>query len=137
MRAIEEAAAYVARGHRDIITGLTGLRFGEAVFTGGAGRGRLWPQIMADVLGVPVHIPAVTESSALGAAICAGTAAGVYSGLLEPRPELRRRAATFDPDPAAVAAYDERYATWREVYRRMLDITDDGLLSPLWRAAGA
>ena len=137
VRAIEEAAAYVARGHRDIIAGLTGLHFGEMVFTGGAGRGRLWPQIMADVLGVPVHIPAVTESSALGAAICAGTAAGVYSGLLEPRPGLRRRAATFEPDPAAVAAYDERYATWREVYRRMLEITDDGLLRPLWRAAGA
>jgi autoinducer 2 (AI-2) kinase len=137
VRAIEEAAAYVARGHRDIIASLTGLEFGEAVFTGGAGRGRLWPQIMADVLGVPVHIPAVTESSALGAAICAGTGAGVFSGLHELRPGLRRRAATFEPDPAAVAAYDERYATWRAVYQRMLDITDDGLLSPLWRAAGA
>jgi len=136
VRAIEEAAAYVARGHRDIITSLTGLRFGEAVFTGGAAKGRLWPQIMADVLGVPVHIPAVTESSALGAAICAGTGAGLYSGLLEPRPGLRRRAATFEPDRAAAAAYDERYAVWREIYQRMLDITDDGLLSPLWRAAG-
>src|SRR3984957_1612730 len=31
VRAIEEAAAYVARGHRDIITSLTGLRFGEVV----------------------------------------------------------------------------------------------------------
>jgi autoinducer 2 (AI-2) kinase len=137
VRAIEEAAAYVARGHRDIIASLTGLEFGEAVFTGGAGRGRLWPQIMADVLGVPVHIPAVTESSALGAAICAGTGAGVFSHLHELRPGLRRRAATFEPDPAAVAAYDEKYATWRAVYQRMLDITDDGLLSPLWRAAGA
>jgi len=137
VRAIEEAAAYVARGHRDIITSLTGLRFGEAVFTGGAAKGRLWPQIMADVLGVPVHIPVVTESSALGAAVCAGTGAGLYSGLLEPRPGLRRRAATFEPDRAAAAAYDERYAAWREIYQRMLDITDDGLLSPLWRAAGA
>ena len=137
VRALEEAAAYVARGHRDIISGLTGREFGEAVFTGGAGRGRLWPQIMADVLGVPVHIPPVTESSALGAAICAGTGAGLYEGLHELRPALRRRAATFEPDPAAVAAYDEKYATWREVYQRMLDITDDGLLRPLWRAAGA
>jgi autoinducer 2 (AI-2) kinase len=137
VRAIEEAAAYAARGHRDIITSLTGLRFDEVVFTGGAARGRLWPQIMADVLGVPVHIPAVTESSALGAAICAGTGAGIYSDLLEPRPSLRRRAATFEPGQAAVAAYDERYAAWREIYRRMLDITDDGLLKPLWRAAGA
>ena len=135
VRAIEEAAAYVARGHRDIIAGLTGLRFDEMVFTGGAARGRLWPQIMADVLGVPVHIPAVTESSALGAAICAGVGAGVYSGLAEL--DVRRRVRTFEPDRAAAAAYDERYAAWREIYRRMLDITQDGLLRPLWRAAGA
>jgi sugar (pentulose or hexulose) kinase len=87
--------------------------------------------------GVPVHIPAVTESSALGAAICAGTGAGVYSGLLELRPGLRRRAATFEPGQAVAAAYDERYAAWREIYQRMLDITDDGLLNRLWRAAGA
>jgi autoinducer-2 kinase len=137
VRAIEEAAAYVARGHRDIITSLTGLRFEEVVFTAGAAKGQLWPQIMADVLGVPVHIPAVTESSALGAAICAGTAAGVYSSLLELRPGLRRRVGTFEPDQAAAAAYDEQYAAWRQIYQRMLDITDDGLLNPLWRAAGA
>jgi autoinducer 2 (AI-2) kinase len=137
VRAIEEAAAYVARGHRDIITGLTGLRFDEVVFTGGAARGRLWPQIMANVLGVPVRIPAVTESSALGAAICAGTGAGLYSHLAELQPQLRRRVATFEPEQAAVAVYDEKYAAWREIYRRMLDITEDGLLNPLWRAAGA
>jgi autoinducer 2 (AI-2) kinase len=137
VRAIEEAAAYVARGHRDIITGLTGLRFDEVVFTGGAARGRLWPQIMANVLGVPVRIPAVTESSALGAAICAGTGAGVYSHLAELQPQLRRRVATFEPEQAVVAAYDEKYAAWREIYRRMLEITEDGLLNPLWRAAGA
>ncbi|HEX3390786.1 MAG TPA: FGGY family carbohydrate kinase, partial [Streptosporangiaceae bacterium] len=41
VRALEEAAAYVARGHRDIITELTGLAFEEATFTGGAARGRL------------------------------------------------------------------------------------------------
>jgi autoinducer 2 (AI-2) kinase len=137
VRAIEEAAAYVARGHRDIIAGLTGLSFGEVVFTGGAARGRLWPQIMANVLGVPVHIPAVTESSALGAAICAGAGVGIYSRLAELEPSLRRRAATFEPDPAAVAAYDEKYEAWREIYLRMLDISEDGLLNPLWRAAGA
>jgi autoinducer-2 kinase len=137
VRALEEAAAYVARGHRDIITGLTGLAFEEATFTGGAAKGRLWPQIMADVLGVPVHVPVVTESSALGAALCAGLGAGCYASLAELRPQLRRRGATYEPDPGAVARYDERYPAWREIYARMLGISEDGLLSPLWRAAGA
>jgi autoinducer 2 (AI-2) kinase len=92
---------------------------------------------MADALGVTVHVPAVTESSALGAAICAGTGAGVYSGLAELGPRLRRRGATFEPEPAAVAVYDERYAAWLEIYRRMLGMSEDGLLNPLWRAAGS
>jgi autoinducer 2 (AI-2) kinase len=137
IRAIEEAGAYVARGHRDIITELTGLRFDEATFTGGAAKGRLWPQIMADVLGVPVHVPVVTESSALGAAVCAGVGAGSFASVDELRPELRRRAATYEPGTGAVARYDEGYPAWREIYARMLGISEDGLLSPLWRAAGA
>ena len=137
IRAIEEAAAFVARGHRDIIAELTGSGCTELVCTGGAAKGTLWPQIIADVVGVPVHVPAVTESSALGAAICAGTGAGIYSSLTELESDLRPRSRTHLPDAAAVAIYDERYARWRQVYQRMLTLCDDGLLNPLWRAAGA
>ena len=137
VRAIEEAAAYVARGHRDIISELTGITFTELVFTGGAAKGKLWPQIIADVTDLPVHVPVVKESSALGAAICAGVGAGIYGSLTDLEPHLRARSATFEPGEAAVAVYDEAYRTWLQVYRRMLAMCDDGLLSPLWRAAGA
>ena len=137
IRAVEEAAAYVVRGHLGIITELTGARVSELTFSGGAAKGALWPQIIADVLGVPVHVPAVTESSALGAALCAGTGAGLYGGLTDLEGELRKRAATFEPQPAAVAAYDDRYARWRQIYPVMLGLSEDGLLDPLWRAAGA
>jgi autoinducer-2 kinase len=137
VRAIEEAAAYVVRGHLDIISGLTSTRVTELTFSGGAAKGTLWPQIIADVVGLPVHVPAVTESSALGAALCAGQGAGLYASLTELEGELRRRAATFEPDPAAVAAYHDGYAAWRRVYPRLLGLSEDGLLRPLWRAAGA
>ncbi len=137
VRAIEEAAAFVARGHRDIIAELTGTSFTELVFTGGAAKGTLWPQIMADMLGVPVHVPAVTESSALGAAICAGTGAGIFASLAELESDLRPRSRSYEPAAAAVTVYDDRYAIWQQVYQRMLAMSDDGLLNPLWRAAGA
>jgi autoinducer-2 kinase len=127
----------VTRGHRDIISELTGIAFTELVFTGGAAKGSLWPQIIADVTGALVHVPVVTESSALGAAICAGVGAGIYGGLTDLEHDLRARSATFGPGAAAVALYDEAYPNWRQVYRRMLDLCEDGLLSPLWRAAGA
>jgi autoinducer-2 kinase len=137
VRAIEEAAAYVVRGHLGIIGELTGAQVSELTFTGGGAKGTLWPQIIADVLGLPVHVPAVTESSALGAALCAGVGAGLYAGLTDLEGELRKRAATFEPEPAAVATYHDSYAAWRRIYPRMLELSEDGLLNPLWRAAGA
>jgi autoinducer 2 (AI-2) kinase len=137
IRAIEEAAAYVVRGHLGIITELTAAPVTELTFTGGAAKGALWPQVIADVLGLPVRVPAVTESSALGAALCAGRGAGLYSSLTELESDLRQRPAVFEPDPAAVAAYDDSYGAWLQVYQRMLDISEEGLLNPLWRAAGA
>jgi autoinducer 2 (AI-2) kinase len=137
IRAIEEAAAYVVRGHLGIIGELTNASVTELTFTGGAAKGALWPQVIADVLGLPVNVPAVTESSALGAALCAGRGAGLYSSLTDLEGELRKRAATFEPDPAAVSAYHDSYAAWRQLYPRMLGLSEDGLLNPLWRAAGA
>jgi len=136
IRAIEEAAAYVARGHLAIITELTGAHPRGLTFSGGAAKGTLWPQIMADVLALPVSVPAVTESSALGAALCAGKGADVYASLDDLDGELRQRAATFEPDPRAVPIYHDTYDAWREIYARMLDLSEDGLLRPLWRAAG-
>jgi autoinducer 2 (AI-2) kinase len=137
IRAIEEAAAYVVRGHLDIISELCAGRPAELTFSGGAAKGSLWPQIIADVLGMPVHVPAVTESSALGAALCAGKGAGIYRSLTDLEAELRERAATFQPGAAAVAAYNDSYAGWQQIYQRMLALSDEGLLNPLWRAAGA
>src|SRR5439155_10536323 len=49
IRAIEEAAAYVSYGHLKVIEEVTGRRCDDVIFTGGASKGVLWPQILADV----------------------------------------------------------------------------------------
>jgi autoinducer 2 (AI-2) kinase len=134
-RAIEEAAAYVSRGHLEIVEEVTAATVDAVVFTGGAAKGTLWPRILADVLDVPVRIPAVKESSALGAAICAGVGAGVHSSLADAA-RLARFETTIDPEAEAAHRYRELYDQWRAVYDRMLDISEDGVVRPLWRAAG-
>ncbi len=136
IRAIEESAAYVARGHLRIIEDLTGHIFEEAVFTGGASKGSLWPQIVADVLGVPVRIPVVRESTSLGAAMCAGVGAGLYPDLDEAARRIVRFERTVEPEMAAHTQYDDLYERWAAVYGRQLEIAEAGLLPPLWRAAG-
>jgi autoinducer-2 kinase len=137
IRAIEESAAYVAKSHLEIIESLIGVRVPEVVFTGGSAKGVLWPQIVADVLGVPVHIPAVKESTALGAAICAARGAGLITDIAAEARRVARLERTVTPDPAAHAAYQALHARWLEVYARQLAISEAGLLRPLWRAAGA
>jgi len=136
IRAIEESAAYVARSHLAIIEELTDTRTTEVVFTGGSAKGTLWPQVIADVLGVPVHIPEVKESTALGAAICAAAGAGLVADPVTGARRVARFERTVMPDPAAHAIYTALHARWLEVYARQLDISEAGLLRPLWRAAG-
>ena len=88
---------------------------------------------MADVLGVPVHRRRHREQRARRRDLCRGG----RRDLRQPARaagSLRAYAATYQP--SGTADYDERYHAWREIYRRMLDITEDGLLRPLWRAAG-
>jgi autoinducer-2 kinase len=92
---------------------------------------------MANVLGAQVHVPAVIESSALGAAICAATGVGIFSSLEENRAQLRQWQRTFDPSPDAASTYDGLYDHWTRVYTKMLELSDEGLLKPLWRAADA
>jgi len=137
IRAMEEQAAYTARGHLRIIEELTGRTFDELVFTGGAAKGVLWPQIVADVLGVAVRVPQVKESTALGAALYAGLGAGLYADLDEVVAQLVRFERTFEPQAAARAAYDQHFAAWAAVYPRLLELSEVGLLRPMWWPAGA
>jgi autoinducer 2 (AI-2) kinase len=137
IRALEEQAAYTARGHLAIISELTGRTFDELVFTGGAAKGRLWPQIVADVVGLPVRVPSVKESTALGAALYAGIGAGLYGEIGEVVDSLVKFERTAEPQPEARRTYDERYEAWRNVYARVLDLSEAGLLRPMWWPAGA
>ena len=135
-RAIEESAAYVSRGHLGVIEELADLRVEEAVLTGGAAKGTLWPQIVADVLDLPVRIPVIKESTALGAAIYAGVGAGLYRDAASTADRLVRFEHTFAPQPEAVSIYNELFDRWLELYRRSLEMSEAGLVRPLWRAAG-
>jgi autoinducer 2 (AI-2) kinase len=136
IRAIEESAAYVARGHLDVLEELSGRPIEEIVFTGGGAKGRLWPRILADVLGTTVHVPAVKESTSLGAALYAGVGAGLYDDLPAAARRVVRIERTVEPDPKAHGIYQELYQQWRKVYTHSLELVEDGVLRPLWRAAG-
>ena len=135
-RAIMENTALIARGHMDLVRESTGGAPQEVVFAGGASKGDIWCQILADVLGLPVKVPVVREATALGAAIIAGYGAGIYSDISSASRQLVKWAKVFEPNMEAHQVYDRMYGVWRKIYDAQLALSDAGITRYMWAAPG-
>ncbi len=93
-----------------------GVDTSELVATGGGAKSDAWLQIKADIFGVPIVRPRVTECGVLGAAMLAGMASGAFKSASEAVECLVRRDRVFEPDPARHTLYRERHALWRGLY---------------------
>lgn len=135
-RAIMENTAMVTKGHLELVRETTGNAPDEVVFAGGASKGDIWCQILADVLGLPVKVPVVKEATALGAAILAGHGAGLFSDISGTARELVKWDKTFTPNPESRQVYEAMYAPWREVYQAQLALADRHVTRHMWAAPG-
>jgi glycerol kinase len=79
-RAALEATAYQTREVLDAMRKDSGVRLKTLKVDGGMTRNTLLMQFQADLLGVPVVRPRVSETTALGAAYAAGVAVGYWAG---------------------------------------------------------
>ncbi len=77
-RAALEAMAYQTRDVVECMQRDSGIRARELRVDGGATRNDLLCQFQADILGIPVVRPVITETTALGAAYLAGLAVGFW-----------------------------------------------------------
>jgi glycerol kinase len=82
---------------------------------GGATVNRWLMQFQADVLGVPVSVPEIAETTALGAAYLAGIATGVWT--IEQVGEMWREADRYEPRMEA-AQREELLADWQRALER-------------------
>ena len=80
-RATLEAICFQTRAVLDAMTEDSGVRLAVLKVDGGATVNNLLMQLQADILGVPVVRPVVTETTALGAAYAAGLAVGFWPDL--------------------------------------------------------
>ena len=135
-RAIMENAAMVTKGNMDLVSDVTGVKPSEIIFASGASKSSLWCQIVADVLGLPVHIPKVKEATALGAAILAGIGVGIYDDIQSTAKKIVKIDKTYYPNQENHAIYNNLYANWREVYSAQLALSDKKLTKHMWNAPG-
>jgi glycerol kinase len=115
-RAALESIAYQSADVLDAMQKDSSIQLNELRVDGGAARNDLLMQFQADILGVPVVRPVVTETTALGAAYLAGLAVGFWSSQDEIAAQWqmdRRFAPRMSEDERS-----QRLATWRRAIER-------------------
>ncbi|GAA0444056.1 xylulokinase [Acrocarpospora corrugata] len=118
LRAVMEGVAFQMRWALEY-----GHQFGQDLATiravGGGTIGTQWLQIIADILGRPLHtITNPQDAGAIGAAACALVALGHWPDFTP----LKARATidtTYQPDPARAETYTRRYATYLRLYEAL------------------
>jgi glycerol kinase len=112
--AYQSAALLLAMGRDAAAAGAAAVT--ELRVDGGACVNDLLMQFQADLLGIPVVRPAITETTALGAAYLAGLSTGVYSSTQE-LSALWRAQHRFEPSLDTARA-QERMAHWEHAVRQ-------------------
>jgi xylulokinase len=111
-RAILEAVAFEVRWNLSVHSEM-GERIESLLMVGGATKSPFWPQIVADVTNVPVHVPVAQECAVLGAATMAQQATGV-----EVQQDTAGRAIerSYLPARDACRAYDRLYGLYGKAF---------------------
>ncbi len=121
-RAVLEATAWQTREVLDAANAVAETPLAELRVDGGMTADELLMQFQADVLGVPVVRPEMTETTALGAAFAAGLAVGFWPDQAELRERWsldRRWEPQMDEDTR-----EREYAQWKKAVARSLDWID-------------
>jgi xylulokinase len=115
VRAVLEGVAFGLRDSLELLLAL-GVEAERGRASGGGARGRLWLEIVASVLGVPLELTAAEEGSAFGAALLGGVAGGVFADVHDAVARCVRVRDVVEPNPAWAAAYAEQYPSYRSLY---------------------
>jgi autoinducer-2 kinase len=135
-RSLEENAAIVSMLNLEEIFTFTGVSTDSITFAGGASKAPLWSQILADVTGKEIKIPAVTEATALGGAFACGVAIGEYDSIASVAKELVTWDKKYEPNAANYSQYQDIAAKWKQAYKAQLKLVDDNITTSMWKAPG-
>jgi xylulokinase len=117
-RAMMECIAFSLKELLDVASEL-GARVKRVRSMGGGARSDFWLQMKADLLGLPIEVPACEETACLGDAIFAMVGTGTYRSIEEASRAVVKVARRFEPDPKNFAAYHDAYVRFEEAYRKL------------------
>lgn len=123
--ALFEGVTFAHRAHIDRLRA-AGIPFTRAILSGGAARSCIWPQMFADVLGIPIRVAECKETGALGAALCAGVGVGVWPHLAAAvQQAVQINPGELLPRPARYTFHDARYRVFKKLEVAMEEMWRD------------
>ncbi|MFV0400154.1 MAG: FGGY-family carbohydrate kinase [Oscillospiraceae bacterium] len=114
-RSIMEGITYEMRLNRDVLA-RGGIHIGALNATGGCAKSRLWLQMKADILGIPVTRMGVDDAGTVGSVMLTGVATGAYESMEAACDILVRKLETFFPREEMRRQYDAVYRRYRGLY---------------------
>jgi len=114
IRAIYEGVVF---SHKTHIDRLLKTRKPPAAIrmAGGAVNSVVWVQMFADILNIPIETIDVKELGALGCAMSAAIAAGVFKDYAEAVTAMVRIKQRVQPNPARVEIYKKKYKNYTTI----------------------
>jgi glycerol kinase len=122
-RAALEAAAYQTREVLDAIEADSGIEISTLKVDGGGTKNRVLMQFQSDIIGKSVVRPVVMETTALGAALAAGLAVGVWKDLDEIK-DMWQASETLEPQMSEEERERNIYG-WNKAVQRSFGWIDD------------
>ena len=114
LRAVYEGVAFSHKTHIDRL--LASRQAPEYIrMAGGAVTSRVWVQMFADILGVPIETVETKELGALGCGMAASIAAGVYKNYKEAAEHMVHVSERVYPDLHMTEIYRKKYEKYKAV----------------------
>jgi len=123
-RSILESIGFEMKLNLESIQKGTGIKIKSIRAMGGGTRSRLWTQIMADIIGIPITICLQNEISALGAAVLAMASTGVYGNndIAYAAKQMAHFGETIEPNFDKTKIYEDIAKIQRQLYPQLKDI---------------
>jgi xylulokinase len=114
-RACMEGVAYEMRLNYEALAN-SGIRFSKLHATGGGAHSRLWMQMKADMLGLPITALETVDAGTVGCAMLTGLAVGMFESLEQACERMVRKTETYEPRPEMTRRYEEVYKRYQGLY---------------------
>lgn len=120
LHAVYEGVVYAHLTHVENLRSV-GANFESAVLSGGGSNSKVWSQMFADILQVPIEVSQGEQLGAKGAAITAAVAIGIYPDRQTAIDAMCKVIRVHSPDVKNKALYQYRYEAFTKLCELMAD----------------